>query len=165
MQRALNTTIEEAAFSMCFAYIHCWAKAVFYMDPHRGYISSLVCTGKDHTRVEVGSNTSTVTLRVVGGDEKVSLKSETVKYGHEYQGTQAQERLHLQGPEAYKKDRPVLSSERVHHKNKDRNCQTVINIWSWAPGWCSTPRLTDWLTVSRNVTLTLTLTKQLTVAF
>jgi hypothetical protein len=29
--------------------------------------------------VEAGSNTSTVTLRVVGGDEKESLKSETVK--------------------------------------------------------------------------------------
>jgi hypothetical protein len=31
--------------------------------------------------VEAGSNTSTITLRVVGGDEKVSLKFETVKYG------------------------------------------------------------------------------------
>jgi hypothetical protein len=38
------------------------------------------------TRVEAGSNTSTVTLRVVGGDEKGSLKSESVKYGHESQG-------------------------------------------------------------------------------
>jgi hypothetical protein len=36
--------------------------------------------------VEAGSNTSTVTLRVVGGDEKGSLKSETVKYGHEFKG-------------------------------------------------------------------------------
>jgi hypothetical protein len=35
------------------------------------------------TRVEAGSNTSTVTLRVVGGGEKGSLKSESVKYGHE----------------------------------------------------------------------------------
>jgi hypothetical protein len=34
------------------------------------------------TRVEAGSNTSTVNLRVVGGDEKGSLESETVKYGH-----------------------------------------------------------------------------------
>jgi hypothetical protein len=34
------------------------------------------------TRVEAGSNTSTVTLRVVGDDEKESLKSETIKYGH-----------------------------------------------------------------------------------
>jgi hypothetical protein len=37
--------------------------------------------------VEAGSNTSTVTLRVVGGDEKGGLKSETVKYGRESQGT------------------------------------------------------------------------------
>jgi hypothetical protein len=34
------------------------------------------------TLVEAGSNTSTVTLRVVGGDEKGSLRSERVKYGH-----------------------------------------------------------------------------------
>jgi hypothetical protein len=37
--------------------------------------------------VEAGSNTSTVTLRVVGGDEKGSLESETAKYGHESYGT------------------------------------------------------------------------------
>jgi hypothetical protein len=43
--------------------------------------------------VEAGSNTSTVTLRVVGGDEKGSLDSETVKCGHESQGTWARERL------------------------------------------------------------------------
>jgi hypothetical protein len=39
------------------------------------------------TRVEAGSNTSTVTLRVVGGDEKGSFESETVKYGYESYGT------------------------------------------------------------------------------
>jgi hypothetical protein len=39
------------------------------------------------TGVEAGSNTSTVTLRVIGGDEKGSLRSETVKYGHESRGT------------------------------------------------------------------------------
>jgi hypothetical protein len=39
------------------------------------------------TRVEAGSNTSTVTLRVVGGDEKGSLESATVKYGRKSQGT------------------------------------------------------------------------------
>jgi hypothetical protein len=42
---------------------------------------------KPFPRVEAGSNTSTVNLRVVGGDEKGSLKSETVKYGHESYGT------------------------------------------------------------------------------
>jgi hypothetical protein len=44
-------------------------------------------------RVEAGSNTSTVTLRAVGGDENGSLKSETVKYGREFQRTQTRERL------------------------------------------------------------------------
>jgi hypothetical protein len=38
-------------------------------------------------RVEAGSNTSTVNLRVVGGDENGSLKTERVKYGREIQGT------------------------------------------------------------------------------
>jgi hypothetical protein len=60
------------------------------------------------TCVEAGSNTSTVTLRVVGGDEKGSLKSETVKYGPESQETQTRERLPGEG----------LSSERAPHKNK-----------------------------------------------
>jgi hypothetical protein len=58
--------------------------------------------------VEAVSNTSTVTLRVVGGGEKESLKSETVKY----QGTRTRERLRWQGPAAYKKDTTALSSER-----------------------------------------------------
>jgi hypothetical protein len=51
------------------------------------------------THVEAGSNTSTVTLRVVGGDEKGSLKSETVKYDRESQGTRTPERLRWRGPE------------------------------------------------------------------
>jgi hypothetical protein len=54
--------------------------------------------------VEAGSNTSTVTLRVVGGDEKESLKSETVIYGREYQGTRTRQRLLWQEPAAYTKD-------------------------------------------------------------
>jgi hypothetical protein len=37
-------------------------------------------------RVEAGSNISTVALRVVEGDEKGSLKSETIKYRHESHG-------------------------------------------------------------------------------
>jgi hypothetical protein len=37
--------------------------------------------------VKAGSNT----LRVVGGDEKGSLESETVKYGRESHGTRTQE--------------------------------------------------------------------------
>jgi hypothetical protein len=80
-------------------------------------------------RVDAGSNTSIVTLRVVGGDEKGSLKSETVKYGCESQGTRTKERLPWQG---HIKDRPVLSSERAPHKNKTVTVTQVIKIWSYA---------------------------------
>jgi hypothetical protein len=69
-------------------------------------------------RVEAGSNTSTVTLRVVGGEEKENLLSETVKYGHEFQGIRTRERLRWRGPVAYIKDRPVLSSERGPHNSR-----------------------------------------------
>jgi hypothetical protein len=54
--------------------------------------------------VEAGSNTSTVTLRVVEGDEKRSLKSETAKYDRKSQGTMTRERLRWQGPAAHTKD-------------------------------------------------------------
>jgi hypothetical protein len=70
------------------------------------------------SRVEAGSNTSTVTLRVVEGDEKGSLESETVKYGLEIQGTRTREWLCWLGPEAIVNDRPVLSSEKAPHINK-----------------------------------------------
>jgi hypothetical protein len=68
---------------------------------------------RSHSRVEAGSNTSTVTLRVVGGDEKVSLESETVKYGHKSQGTRTQKSLRWRVPEAIQNGRPVLLSERT----------------------------------------------------
>jgi hypothetical protein len=64
------------------------------------------------TRVEAGSNTFPVNMRVVGGDEKGTLKSERVKYGREHEGTRTRERLRWQGPAAYATDRPVHSSER-----------------------------------------------------
>jgi hypothetical protein len=51
------------------------------------------CQSQYDLDLEEGSNTSTVTLRVVGGDKKGSLKSETVKYGHESHGTRTQEGL------------------------------------------------------------------------
>jgi hypothetical protein len=80
--------------------------------------------------VEAGSNTSTVILRLVGGDEKRSLESETGKYGLKSQGTWTRERLRWQGPAAYTKDRPDLSSERAPHKNKTVIVTYVIKIWS-----------------------------------
>jgi hypothetical protein len=41
--------------------------------------------------LEAGSNTTTVALRVVGGDKKGSLESETVRYGGESHGTRTRE--------------------------------------------------------------------------
>jgi hypothetical protein len=79
-------------------------------------------------RVEAGSNTSTVTLRVVGGDEKGSLKTETVKCGREIQGTPTRERLRWLGPVAYIKDRPV--SRQRGRPTETRPQLSVINIWS-----------------------------------
>jgi hypothetical protein len=69
-------------------------------------------------RVEAGSNTSTVTLRVVWGDEKGSLKFETAKYGRESQGTRTREKLRWQEPAAIANSRPVLSSERAPQTKK-----------------------------------------------
>jgi hypothetical protein len=82
------------------------------------------------TRVEEGANTSTVTLWVVRGDKKESLKSETLKYGLQSQGTRTRERLRWQGPAAHIKDRLDLSSERAPHKNKTVTVTQVIQIWS-----------------------------------
>jgi hypothetical protein len=95
------------------------------------------------TRVEAGSNTSTVTLRVVGGDEKGSLKSETVKYGHESQMTRTREKLGWRGPAAYAKDRIALSSERAPQKNKTVTVKKSNKYLVMSPRWGSTPRLTD----------------------
>jgi hypothetical protein len=93
--------------------------------------------------VEAGSNTSTVTLRIVGGDEKGSLKSETVKYGREYQGTRTRERLRWEDPAAYAKDTRPLVREGAPQK-QDRNCQIVIAKYLvMSPRWGSTPTLTD----------------------
>jgi hypothetical protein len=98
----------------------------------------------NQTRVEAGSNTSSVTLRVVGGDEKRSLKSEAVKYGYESQGTRTRERLRWRGPTAY--TRPLV---REGAPQQDRNCQRVINIWSWAPDGARHQDLpTDWPSVA-----------------
>jgi hypothetical protein len=45
------------------------------------------------------------------------------------------------------------SRQRGRLTKQDRNCQRVINIWPWTPDGA---RHQDLLTVSRNVTLTLT---------
>jgi hypothetical protein len=52
---------------------------------------------REEYRVEAGSNSSTVSLRVVGGDEKRNLEFETVKYDHESNGTRTREWLAGEG--------------------------------------------------------------------
>jgi hypothetical protein len=129
-----------------------WACAEAYQE-NRNWLRHKLLHYPAETRVEAGSNTSTVNLRVVAGDEKGSLKSETVKYGRESQGTRTRERLRWLGPVAYTKDRFVLSSERAPHKKKTVSNSNKYLVMS--PRWGSTPRLTHRLTVSRNVTLTM----------
>jgi hypothetical protein len=85
--------------------------------------------------------------------QKGSLISETVKYGLKSQGTRTRKRLRWQGPAAYTKDKPDLSSERAPHKNKTVIVTQVIKIWSQAPDGCFIPRQTGRLTVGRNIKL------------
>jgi hypothetical protein len=95
-----------------------------------------------------------VTLRVVGGDEKGSLKSETVKYGCKSQGTRTAKDCAGKGQRHIKKDRPVLSSERAPHGIKnvtlrgipysERGKNLVVS-----PGWVLYTK-TDWPTVRRS---------------
>jgi hypothetical protein len=68
--------------------------------------------------MEAGPNTSTVTLGVVGGDEKGSLESEIVKYGHESHGTETQKWQCWREPTVIVNDRPILLSERAPNINK-----------------------------------------------
>jgi hypothetical protein len=72
---------------------------------------------ESYSRVEAGSNTSTVALRVVGGDKKGCLESETVKYGRESHWTRTLERMPWRRQAAIVNDRHILSSERTLYKN------------------------------------------------
>jgi hypothetical protein len=67
--------------------------------------------------VEAGSNTSTVTLRVIGGDEKRSVEHETVKCRNS-------------DP---KKNTLARAGRQGAQQEQDRSCQRLINNWSRAP--------------------------------
>jgi hypothetical protein len=84
----------------------------------------------ENSRVEAVSNTSTVALRVVGGDEKGSLKSETVKYGHESNETRTREYTALAriSSNCKRQTRPLVRESAPHQQTS--NCLTVIKIWS-----------------------------------
>jgi hypothetical protein len=53
MQRAVNTTLGEAVFSIWSAYVHCWATYVFSKGPPRDYISSPVVNQKSVVEREI----------------------------------------------------------------------------------------------------------------
>jgi hypothetical protein len=63
----------------------------------------------ESSSVEAGSNTSTVDLPLVVGDEKGSIESGTVKYGREFHGTRT---------------RPLVRESAPHQQTL--NCLTVI---------------------------------------
>jgi hypothetical protein len=78
----------------------------------------------------LGFNTSSVPLRVVGGEEKGSYKSETVKYGHESERNLDPRNTTLaRATSIYKRQTRPLVRESTPEK-RDSNCQRVINIWS-----------------------------------
>jgi hypothetical protein len=74
------------------------------------------------SRVEAGSNTSTVALRVVGGNKKGSLESGTVKHSRESHGTRTAEWMRWRGSAAIVNDGLILSDERMLYKHYDRRC-------------------------------------------
>jgi hypothetical protein len=126
------------------------------------------------SHVEAGSNTFTVTLWVVGGVEKGTqclgynrttlflgickygelaiqvggvsngLESETVTCGYESSGTRIWEWLRWRGPATIVNYTPILSSERMLHKEYNRKCSVGKHkFWSWASRGLS-PRRTNW---------------------
>jgi hypothetical protein len=94
------------------------------------------------SRVEAGSNTSTMTLRVVGGDEKGSLEYEAVKYSHEFHGARTRERLRWRRPAAIvSNDQSCRQRERSTSTNPqlpDSNKNLVVS-----PRWVLYSN-TDW---------------------
>jgi hypothetical protein len=94
-----------------------------------------------YSRVEAGSNTSTVTLQVVEGDEKGSLESETVKYGNESHGSRTRKWLRWRGPGAIVNDRPVqrYTSTNPHLSDRNKNLGRKPQM-----GALFQDRLADW---------------------
>jgi hypothetical protein len=80
--------------------------------------------------VEAGSNSSTVTLRVVGGDEKGSLKSENIKYGRESKGLGAEKDCVGKTQQHIQKTDPSIRQRGRPTKNKTVTVKRVINILS-----------------------------------
>jgi hypothetical protein len=126
-------------YSSCKKRLFCWVHAEALLRGPTGQAN--------YTRVEAGSNTSTVTLRVVGGDEMGSLKSETV-WSRVPRDSDPRKTALTRASSKYKRPTLPLVREGTPQK-QDRNCQTIINIWSWAPdGARHQDLLTDWPSVA-----------------
>jgi hypothetical protein len=85
---------------------------------HAGAVSRESNHRRSKSRVDAGSNTPTVALRVVGGDKMGSLESETVSYGGKSHGIRGRKLLRCPGLAEIVNDRPILSSEKALHINK-----------------------------------------------
>jgi hypothetical protein len=106
------------------------------------------------SRVETGSNTSTVALRVAGGDEKANLESEIVKYGRESRDSNPRMTALARARSNCKRQtRPLVRVTAAHQQTRNR--LTVLKIFSQAPDGCFIPRQTGRLTVGTNISLRL----------
>jgi hypothetical protein len=108
--------------------------------------------------VEARSNTSTVTLGVVGRDEMGSLKSETEKYGPSHKRPGPEKDSASKGQQRIQKTEPS-SRQRGRPTKTRRNCQTVIKNVVVSLKWDSTPRPTDWPSVAMWLSLSLLRTR------
>jgi hypothetical protein len=85
------TQFLQANVSHCRFLPHAFRVIIDHNRIIRRYILIKLETVSLKSRVEAGSNPTTVARRVVGGDEKGSLESETLKYGGESHGSRARE--------------------------------------------------------------------------
>jgi hypothetical protein len=80
------------------------------------------------TRVEAGSNISTVTLRVVGGDETGKSQIWDSKMWSRVPRDSDPRMTALGRDSSIYKNRPVLSSERAPHKNNGSTCHSMFIV-------------------------------------
>jgi hypothetical protein len=102
-------------------------------------------------------------IRGPGPPGWVSLESETVKCGHEFRGTWTYEWLRWREPAAIANERPILSSDRILHKDYNASIQLENKITGRdSQGACRQDELIGG-TATRKVTLSLTLTLTLSL--
>jgi hypothetical protein len=108
------------------------SKLCYLHGPCRDVISRII---------EAGSNTSTVTLRVVGGDEKGSLECETV-WSRDPRGSDQRKIALARASSIYKSQtRPLVREGAPQEKN--RNCHTSNKDLVVSPKWALYTK-TDW---------------------